>query len=70
MMGSFVRDCLLPGLGMCAGITLVVGFVAWLAHVINSIARSAAEAQKVMQPVIAIEQAAAEVRAKMAEATA
>lgn len=29
-----------------------------------------AEAQKVMQPVIAIEQAAAEVRAKMAEATA
>ncbi len=29
-----------------------------------------AEAQKIMQPVIAIEQAAAEVRAKMAEATA
>ena len=29
-----------------------------------------AEAQKVMQPVIALEQAAAEVRAKMAEATA
>lgn len=29
-----------------------------------------AEAQKVMQPVIAIEQAAAEVKAKMAEATA
>ena len=41
MMGSFVRDCLLPGLGMCAVITLVVGFVAWLAHVFNSIARSA-----------------------------
>jgi len=29
-----------------------------------------AEAQKIMQPVIALEQAAAEVRAKMAEATA
>ena len=37
MMGSFLRDCLLPGLGMC----VVVGFVVWLAHVINSIARSA-----------------------------
>ena len=41
MMGSFVRDCLLPGLGMCAVIMLVFGFVAWLAYVINSIARSA-----------------------------
>lgn len=41
MMGLFVRDCLLPGLGVCAVVTLVFGFVAWLAHVINSIARSA-----------------------------
>lgn len=31
---------------------------------------AAAEAQKVMQPVIAIEQAAVEVKAKMAKATA
>ena len=41
MMESFVRDCMLPGLGMCAVVALVVGFVAWLAYVINSIARSA-----------------------------
>ena len=41
MMGFFVRDCLLPGLGVSAVVVLVIGFVAWLAHVINSIARSA-----------------------------
>ncbi len=41
MMASFVKDFLLPSLGLCAVITLVIGFVAWLAHVINSIARSA-----------------------------
>ena len=41
MMGSFVRDCLLPGLGMGAVMMLVIGFVVWLAYVINSIARSA-----------------------------
>ena len=41
MMGSFVRNCLLPGLGMGAVMVLVIGFVAWLAYVINSIARSA-----------------------------
>lgn len=41
MMGLFVRNCLLPALGMSAVIMLVIGFVAWLAYVINSIARSA-----------------------------
>ena len=40
-MGSFVRDCMLPGLGMCAVVALVAVFVAWLGHVINSVARSA-----------------------------
>ena len=41
MMGLFVRNCLLPGLGVGAVTVLVIGFVAWLAYVINSIARSA-----------------------------
>ena len=41
MMGSFVRDCMLPGLGMCAVVALVAVFVVWLGHVINSVARSA-----------------------------
>ena len=41
MMVSFVKDFLLPSLGLCAVIMLVVGFVAWLAYVINSVARSA-----------------------------
>ena len=41
MMGLFVRDCLLSGLGMSAVVMLVIGSVVWLAHVINSIARSA-----------------------------
>ena len=30
MMGSFVRDCMLPGLGMCAVVVLVAVFVVWL----------------------------------------
>ena len=41
MMGLFVRNCLLPGLGMGAVMMLVIGFVVWLAYVINSVARSA-----------------------------
>ena len=41
MMGSFVRDCMLPGLGMFAVVALVAAFVMWLGYVINSIARSA-----------------------------
>lgn len=41
MMWSFVRDFLLPVLGMSAGMALVIGFVAWLGYVINSVARSA-----------------------------
>lgn len=41
MMGSFVRDCLLPSLGLCAVVVLVAVFVAWLGHVINSVVRSA-----------------------------
>ena len=41
MMGAFVRDCLLPELGMCAVVVLVAVFVVWLGHVINSVARSA-----------------------------
>lgn len=41
MMGSFVRDCMLPGLGMFAVVALVAVFVVWLGHVINSVARSA-----------------------------
>ena len=41
MMGSFVRDCMLPGLGMSAVVALVAVFVVWLGHVINSVARSA-----------------------------
>ena len=41
MMGLFVRDCLLPGLGFGAVTVLVICFVMWLAYVINSIARSA-----------------------------
>lgn len=41
MIGSFVRDCMLPGLEMCAVVALVAVFVVWLGHVINSVARSA-----------------------------
>lgn len=41
MMGLFVRDYMLPGLGMCAVVMLVAVFVVWLGHVINSVARSA-----------------------------
>ena len=41
MIESFVRDCMLPGLGMCAVVALVAVFVVWLGHVINSVARSA-----------------------------
>ena len=41
MTGSFVRACLLPGLGIGAVVALVTCFVVWLAYVINSIARSA-----------------------------
>lgn len=41
MMRLFVRDCLLPGLGMGAVVVLVICLVMWLAYVINSIARSA-----------------------------
>lgn len=41
MMVSFVKDFLLPSLGLCAVLAVVVGGVAWLGYVINSIARSA-----------------------------
>ena len=41
MMASFVKDFLLPSLGLCAVLAVVVGCVAWLGYVINSIARSA-----------------------------
>lgn len=41
MMGLFVRDYMLPGLGMCAVVMLVAVFVVWLGHVINSVTRSA-----------------------------
>ena len=41
MMASFVKDFLLPLLGLSAVIAIVVGCVAWLGYVINSIARSA-----------------------------
>ena len=41
MMVSFVKDFLLPLLGLCAVVALVAMFVVWLGHVINSVARSA-----------------------------
>ena len=41
MMASFVKDFLLPSLGLSAVIAIVVGCAAWLGYVINSIARSA-----------------------------
>lgn len=41
MMGSYVRDCMLPGLGILAVVALVAAFVMWMGYVINSIARSA-----------------------------
>ena len=34
-------DCMMPTLEMCAVVVLVAVFVAWLGHVINSVARSA-----------------------------
>lgn len=47
MMGSFVRDCMLPGLGMFAVVALVAAFVMWLGYVINSIARSADSLERI-----------------------
>jgi hypothetical protein len=41
MLIQFLKECLMPGIGLFAVVSLVAIFAGWLFHVINSIARAA-----------------------------